>query len=119
MNYAIVQYFADRPPPPAAEDIRGATLRMENAAFVCVTEFLPGPPTVSSKRTDSPSHGAPRLLWSVVVAEGSRLPGRASDFSHGSQPLGRTAGVLSPVTSFHEGSNEGQESLRNTERTTV
>lgn len=27
--------------------------------------------------------------------------------------------MLSPVTSFHEGSNEGQESLRNTEGTTV
>lgn len=92
---------------------------MENAAFVCVTEFWPGPPAVSSKRADSPSRGAPRLLWSVVVAEGSRLPGRASDFSHGSQPLGRTAGVLSPVTSFHEGSDEGQESLRNTEESTV
>lgn len=26
---------------------------MENAAFVCVTEFWPGLPTVSSKRTDS------------------------------------------------------------------
>lgn len=58
--------------------------------------------------------------WSVrVVAEGSRLPGQASDFSHGSQPLGQTAGALGPVTSSHEWSNEGQEGLRNTERTTV
>lgn len=61
-----------------------------------------------------------RSSWSVrVVAEGSRLPGQASDFSHGSQPLGQTAGALGPVTSSHEWSNEGQEGLRNTERTTV
>lgn len=66
------------------------------------------------KRSDFPSRGAPRCFCcSLVDVAGSRLPGQASDFSHGSQTLGQTAAVLSPVTSFHADSNEGQESLRN------
>lgn len=66
------------------------------------------------KRSDFPSRGAPRsFCCSLVDVAGSRLPGQALDFSHGSQTLGQTAAVLSPVTSFHAGSNEGQESLRN------
>lgn len=50
---------------------------------------------------------------SLVDVAGSWLPGQVSDFSHGSQTLGQTASVLSPVTSFRAGSIEGQESLRN------
>lgn len=56
---------------------------------------------------------APRFSRGFVVLAGSWLPGQALDFSHGSQPSGQAAGVLSPVTWFREGSDEGQESLRN------
>lgn len=56
------------------------------------------------KRKDLSSCGAPRrFCCSLVDVAGSRLPGQASDFSHGSQTLGQSAGVLSPVTSFQAG----------------
>lgn len=99
---------------PAADSKSRWDPWLENAAIVCVTLWVLSLLILHCKRSDFPSPGAPHCCCCLVVdVAGSWLPGQAVEFSHGSRTLGQTAGVLSPVTSFHAGSNEGQESLRN------
>lgn len=96
------QHFANNHPSAADSKSRWDPW-LENAAFVCVTEFRVGwcftVNEVIALCAALCAASAACLL--MLLGHGCRV--RPLDFSHGSQTLGQTAGVLSPVTSFQRG----------------